>query len=160
MSKCALTRWELFIWSALIQRLDQTVDRQTQGCDLIFKGPLQTLLICRPKRLIRQGSELQTCSVVNAQAPVQPVGSGIHTSLSWRELPASADYICELCSSWQLPYRCFSSTLPLWKITHLSADKNAFRNILATPNSVLDRFQLLINVFLVTDTDRKGTVFT
>lgn len=55
------TRWEPFSWRALIQRVDQTVDRQTQGCDLIFKGPLQTLLICRPKRLIRQGSDAQSC---------------------------------------------------------------------------------------------------
>lgn len=117
----------------------------TQVCNRIFKGPLQTLLICRPKRLIRQGSERQTGGVVNARAPLQPVESRMHTSLSWRALPAWGDYICEFPSSWQLPHRCFSS-IQLWntlvlqshcgKIINLSVDKNALRNIAEIPNTV------------------------
>lgn len=81
MSKHALTRWESFRWRALIQCVDQTVDRQTQGCDLIFKGPLQTLLICRPKRLIRQGSDAQPCKRSGSSATSRIPHT--HTSLGW-----------------------------------------------------------------------------
>lgn len=161
---------ELFSWSAVIQRVDHTVDRQTQACNLIFKGPLQTLLICRAKRLIRQGSERQTCGVVTATSRTSHTYG---TSLSWRALPAWGDYIREFCSSWQLPHRCFSST-QLWNITvalHPTVEKwriypqtkKMHSGIFwkyQTLSGVLHRFLFLINVFLVTDTDRKGTAFT
>lgn len=159
---------ELFSWSAVIQHVDHTVDRQTQACNLIFKGPLQTLLICGAKRLIRQGSERQTCSVVTATSRTS------HTYLiklksasSLRWLHPWILFIMTVTPQMFFFYTTLkyyrSATSHCGKMTNLSTDKKMHSGIFwkyQTLSGVLHGFLFLINVFLVTDTDRKGTAFT
>lgn len=156
MSKHTLARWEPFRWRAPIQRVDQTVDRQTQGCDLVFKGPLQTLLICRPKRLIRQGSDAQSCKRSGSSATSRIP----HTHLVRLEPELITSVNCVHHDSYPTdaslpPCHCGKQLIYL----QIKMQSGIFWQE-QTLLGVLDRFLLLVRVFLATDTDQKGRVLT
>lgn len=149
---------ELFSWSAAIQRVNRQLTDKLKCAIWFSKGHFR-----RYWSADQRGS-LDGVRAADAQCRKRSRSRIPHTDLIRLTSASSLRWLrLWIVFTMTVTPQMFPSctTLPSHsgKPTNLSADKNALRNILEiqTLLGVLSRF---VKVFLVTDTDQKGTAFT